>query len=338
MSSTIHGGTIAEATALLYNPPMSVPSRSRVGGPLLVALGSAGWGAENLFRKRLDDLRLPSYSIVLFEHVLQVVFTLPWLLRNLAALRTAPRRALVYVFLSGAIGSSLGTVCYTAALDTVNPTVAAVLLNLQPVVSTIAGALLFAEKIEERFYAWAAIAVLAGVAIALPNYQAGGQLGAEGLTLVFATIGLWGFATAAGRGAMRELPLGLATPLRLWAGLVTTAGVIGVRALLGKGGLDAAPFFTAPVVESLLLLTTLTGVIPLFVYFAGLATTPASIAGYCEMLYTVSATFVSWKFLGGTMTWEQAAASAVLIGAIIQLNRVHRAEAPAAGAPLRKVA
>src|SRR5260221_55757 len=82
-------------------------------------------------------------------------------------------------------------------------------------------------------------------------------------------IVLWGFATAAGRGAMRELPLGLAAPLRLWAGLATTAAVLGLRVLAGKGGFGFAALNDWATARSLLLLTSVSGVLPLFVYFAG---------------------------------------------------------------------
>src|SRR5262245_45026853 len=115
---------------------MSRSTNRRFTGPALVSLGAAGWGAESLFRTRLDQLQLPAYSIVLVEHVLQVLYTLPWLVAGLRAARRArdaggaldrsggggggsgggarvfgiSRRALVYVLLSGGVGSSLGTV------------------------------------------------------------------------------------------------------------------------------------------------------------------------------------------------------------------------------------
>jgi len=123
---------------------------------------------------------------------------------------------------------------------------------------------------------------------------------------------------------MRELPLGLATPLRLWAGLLTTAAVVGLRALLHKGGLDFAPFVEWPVLRDLLLLTTVAGVVPLFVYFAGLKTTPASLAGYCEMAYTVSAAFVTWVFLDGKLNAHQLLEAAILVLAIVMLNQAQR--------------
>ena len=317
-----------------FSPPRRGLRNWRGRGPFLVALGAAGWGAENLPRKRLDMLHLPAYPIVFIEHLFQVVFTLPWLLKNAWLIKRAPRRALLYVFLSGAVGSALGTVCYTAALDTVNTTVAGMLLNLQPVVSTIAGAMLFSERIFRSFFVYAGLAVLAGVAIAAPGFHDLTHLQftiAPGLGLVFATVILWGFATAAGRGAMRDLPLGLATPLRLWSGLLTTGTVIVVRTLIGKGDFVLAPFLHWNVLGYFLLLTTLTGVIPLIVYFAGLATTPASIAGYCEMFYTLSATLIAWQFFGDKLLPHQAIAAFFLVAAILLLNRAAALRDPNSG-------
>jgi len=132
---------------------------------------------------------------------------------------------------------------------------------------------------------------------------------------------MWGLATTAGRGAMRDLPLGLATPLRLWAGLLTASLVLAVRLALGSDAWDPGAFLSRGAVENMLLLTTLTGVLPLVVYFAGLRTTPASLAGYCEMFYTLSATFVGWAVFGEKLWPHQIAAGLVLIVAIAMLNR-----------------
>jgi DME family drug/metabolite transporter len=312
--------------------PARSPTARDLQGPSLVALGAAGWGSELIFRRNLST-RLAPYPIVLLEHIVQVIYTLPWLLRYAWLWRRIPRRALWWVLLSGGIGSSLGTVCFTAAMAPsagVNSTAAVVLLNLQPVISTAAGAVLFGERIFRRFYLWAALAMLAGAAIAVGDGSYTKLRDAHlapGFLYVGATIVLWGFATAAGRGAMRELPLGLATPLRLWAGLFTTAIVLGLRSLAGHGGLDLHPLADARVLRDLLLLTSVAGVIPLFVYFAGLRTTPAAVAGYCEMFYTVSGALLSWAFLGSALNPIQIVATAVLVVAIIGLNRAQEPSA-----------
>jgi drug/metabolite transporter (DMT)-like permease len=236
----------------------------------------------------------------------------------------------LWVLLSGGVGSSLGTVCFTAAMakgSGINATAAVVLLNLQPIVSTCAGALLFGERISRRFYPCAATAIFAGAGMAIGDGTWASLRVTElsaGLLYVGATIVLWGFATAAGRGAMRELPLGLATPLRLWAGLFTTALVLGLRALAGKGGLGLGALGDGAVLRDLVLLTTVSGVVPLFLYFAGLRTTPAALAGYCEMCYTISAALVTWLFLGGSLNAHQALEAAILVLSIVMLNDAQR--------------
>jgi drug/metabolite transporter, DME family len=312
----------------------------RVTGPTLVALGAAGWGTEALFRRGLNA-RLAPYPIVLLEHLVQVVYTLPWLIKNAWLWRRIPRRALLWVVLSGGIGSSLGTVCFTAAMakdSGVNVTAAVVLLNLQPIVSTLAGAILFEERISRRFYPCAATAILAGAGMAIGDGSWASLRTAHvtgGLLYVVATIVLWGFATAAGRGAMRELPLGLATPLRLWAGLLTTAIVLGLRVALHKDTFGFAALAEWSVLKNLLLLTSIAGVIPLFVYFAGLRTTPAAVAGYCEMCYTISASLVTWIFLDGSLNAHQILEAAILILSIVMLNEAQR---PADRVALKKAA
>src|SRR5579871_6550430 len=166
-------------------------------GPALVALGAAGWGTEALFRQHLRA-RLAPYPIVLLEHVAQVIYTLPWLIRNAWLFRRIPRRALWWVLLSGGIGSSLGTVCFTAAMakdSGVNPTAAVVLLNLQPIVSTLAGAFLFQEQISRRFYPCAATAILAGMGMAIGDGSWASLREMHlsvGFIYVFATVVLWG--------------------------------------------------------------------------------------------------------------------------------------------------
>ncbi len=300
---------------------------SKPHGPVLVALGSAGWGTEALFRRHLNA-RLAPYPIVLVEHLLQVIYTLPWLVRHRHEIRSAPRRALVWVVLSGSIGSALGTICFTAAMSRssgINPTAAVVLLNLQPLVSTALGLLLFRERIRPLFYPLGAIAILSGAGLALGDAPwAALALGpSAGLLFTMGTILAWGFATAAGRGAMRDLPVEIAAPLRLWAGLATAALVVAAR---GEP-LELAPLTEWPVIRDFLLLTSVAGVLPLACYFLGLRSTPAAIAGYCEMAYTLSATFVTWMLLDGHLSGLQLFEALLLLAAIVLLNRAHSAPA-----------
>jgi drug/metabolite transporter (DMT)-like permease len=111
--------------------------------------------------------------------------------------------------------------------------------------------------------------------------------------------------------------------------LLTTGVVLGLRVLAGKGGIAMAPLHEWRVWLDLLLLTTVSGSLPLFVYFAGLRTTPAALAGYCEMFYTVTASVIAWAFLGGKLAPHQIVAGVILVGAIVMLNRVGAVEGDA---------
>ena len=171
------------------------------------------------------------------------------------------------------------------------------------------------------------LALAAGVLLALeqPTLRGLSSLrAAPGLGLVGLTVLAWGSATVFGRGAMRDLPLGVAAPLRLWAGLFTTALVIALRYAVVGDGIAGSALASAAVWRDLALLTTVSGALPLFVYFAGLRRTPAAIAGYCEMMYTVVATVIAWTLLpGGKLVLHQAIAAGVLLAAIVGLNATH---------------
>jgi hypothetical protein len=75
------------------------------------------------------------------------------------------------LFLSGFAGSAVGTIFFTLALKNGNPTVVNVILNIQPVISTIGAYLLFRDQLAPRFYFFAAIAILAGIFLSVDHSE-----------------------------------------------------------------------------------------------------------------------------------------------------------------------
>ena len=65
----------------------------------------------------------------------------------------------------------------------------------------------------------------------------------------------------------------------------------------------------------------LSGGVPLVVYFAGLALTRASTAGYFEMMQTLVAVIITWVFFGHALEWWQCLAGATLIAAVAMVQR-----------------
>src|SRR6202047_315071 len=192
-------------------------------GPWLVGLGAALWGTESAWRIPLNDL-FDAEVIVFWEHVLILIMFLPILLPRLGEVRKIAIRTWGYLLFSGFAGSAVGTVFFTLALKHGNPTVVNVILNIQPVISTLGAFFLFGDRLAPRFFLYAGIAILAGIflsveyptLIGVSFAQAGLTLG-TGYALICAFF--WGGSTVAGRGVMMGMPLRLASSTRIVVGL-----------------------------------------------------------------------------------------------------------------------
>src|SRR5256886_17673501 len=77
---------------------------------------------------------------------------LPLLLPNLGELRKINISTWSYLLFSGFAGSAVGTIFFTLALKHGNPTVVNVILNIQPVISTIGAFLLFGDRLARQFF------------------------------------------------------------------------------------------------------------------------------------------------------------------------------------------
>jgi drug/metabolite transporter (DMT)-like permease len=324
-------------------------------GPWLVALGAALWGTESAWRIPLDNV-FDADVMVLWEHVILVACALPFILPRLGELRRARWQTLAWLGFSGVAGSAVGTIFFTLALkretvvsfdsiasfltgigadsaagavprdEVVNATVINVVLNIQPVLSTAAAWLFFRDRLARGFYPWAALAVGCGVVLAIGDGHV-----IYGVHYALLTALLWGLSTVAGRGVMVELSLPLAAGMRVVIGLVATFAIVAVRGGLSADALwpvaaDAAPGKT---ITWLLLLAILSGGLPLVIYFAGLARTRASTAGYFEMLQTLAAAAITWTFFGDALAPHQLAAGLVLIGAVAMVQRAQSQRAHA---------
>jgi len=307
-------------------------------GPWLVALGAGLWGTESAWRIPLNDV-FDADVLVFWEHVILVLCALPLVIPRLGELRRVSARALGYLVFSGVAGSAVGAVLFTLALKYGHPTVVNIVLNLQPLLSTGAAFLLFGDRLARGFAPWAALAVLAGMAlVGFAPQTAGAHVGLidAGTWFALACALCWGLATVAGRGTMVEMSLPLAAGLRVIVGLVSMAVIIVVR---GKVGADvlwpaAAAAKSSKVVGQLLLLAILSGGIPLLAYFKGLALTRASTAGYFEMMQTLVAVVITWAFFNDPLLWEQVLAAVVLVAAVTMVQRAQASTALGRPEPL----
>ena len=302
--------------------------RRRSYGPWLVALGAALWGTESAWRIPLNDL-FDAEVIVFWEHVLILLMFLPLLVVRLKEIPRIDRRTWGYLLFSGFAGSAVGTIFFTLALKNGNPTVVNVILNLQPVISTLGACALFGDRLAPRFYLFAGLAILAGIFLSVTHplligssfEKAGLNLG-TGYALICALF--WGLSTVAGRGVMTGMSLRLAASLRVVVGLVCMTFTLLVFGKLQGVALwpAAAQAHPTTAIGALILLASLSGGIPLLIYFEGLRLTKASTAGYFEMMQTLAAVCITWGFFHAALRPHQVIAALVLIAAVTMVQRV----------------
>ena len=304
-------------------------------GPWLVGLGAALWGTESAWRIPLNEL-FDAKVIVFWEHVLILIFFLPILIPRLSEVPKVQARAWGYLVFSGFAGSAVGTIFFTLALKYGNPTVVNVVLNVQPVISTIGAFLLFGDRLAHRFFFYAAIAVLAGifVSVAYPamigvSFERAGLNVGSGYALICALF--WGLSTVAGRGVMIGMSLRLASSMRIVIGLACMTLI-----LLGYGKLNGAALWPPPAqahsgkaIVLLFFLASISGGIPLLIYFKGLHLTRASTAGYFEMMQTLAAVCITWGIFHATLHPHQVVAAMVLIAAVAMVHHVQQQIEPA---------
>ena len=296
-------------------------------GPWLVGLGAALWGTESAWRIPLNEL-FDAQVIVFWEHVLILIMLLPLLLSRLADLPKINARTWGYLIFSAFAGSAVGTIFFTLSLKYGNPTVVNVILNIQPVISTLGAFVLFGDRLTPRFFFYAGIAILAGIFLSVEHptligesfEKAGLNLG-TGYALVCALF--WGLSTVAGRGTMVGMPLRLAASLRVAFGLICMTFILLVYGKMNSASLwpPAAQAHMTTAIGAFILLATISGGIPLLIYFEGLRRTRASTAGYFEMMQTLAAVCITWGFFHAALHSHQVIAGIVLMAAVAMVQK-----------------
>jgi DME family drug/metabolite transporter len=291
-------------------------------GPLLIALAALLWGTDSLYRFPAASNLDPTY-IVFWEHVLGLAVLFPWiwLKQRPAMFRLGGIKGWLSAMIAGVGGGAIATVLFTASFRWLNPSVIILLQKLQPVFVILLAGLFLGERPPRSFYPWAAVALVAGFVLSFPDldlsFLSSDSLHAKGVTYALGASLIWSVTTVAGRALLKRTTPGLATFWRYSFGTLT------LMAIMMAAGISADP---APVWSSqsnlvaMLYLSFVTGLIPMVLYYRGMANTPASIVTFVELLYPVSAVLINMAFLDAALTPVQLGAGAVLLVAVTAIS------------------
>jgi drug/metabolite transporter (DMT)-like permease len=130
---------------------------------------------------------------------------------------------------------------------------------------------------------------------------------------------------------MIGMPLRLAASMRVVVGLICMTLILLLYGKLNRVSLwpPAAQSHMTTSIVALLLLASISGAIPLLIYFEGLRLTRASTAGYFEMMQTLAAVCITWGFFHAALHWHQVIAGIVLMAAVTMVQRAQATGEPA---------
>ena len=312
-------------------PPTSILSYTQSNmnnyrtGPWLVALASLLWAIDAPFRKYLTG-ELSSTTIVFMEHLLISLVVLAWLwpqLKELKNLKWPQWLALIFVSLGG---SALATIFFTQSFHYLNPSVAILLQKVQPLVAILLAVIVLKEKLSQRFWLWALLAIGGAYVVTFPDLSVTGLTlsgGSLGVVLALLAAFFWGGSTVFGRYLLRALSFKAMTAVRFLAALVFLFGV-----QLYYGRVNEISLASGRDWSFVFIIAIVAGFISLFIYYRGLKFTSASVATLAELTFPVAAVVVNWIFLDATLTLMQIIGSAVLLFAIAKLSLVNVNIAP----------
>lgn len=289
-------------------------------GPVAVVGAAFLWSLDGFLRRQLFSL--PPSVVVFWEHLLGLVVLIPiiiWLWRGFKTLNRSQWLTIIVVAL---LSGALGTIFYTAALGKINfiPFSVVVLLQqTQPLFAILAAALLLKEPLTKRFWALAAVAIVAVYFVSFPNLRVNIATGTGTLTAALLALGAaasWGSSTALSKYSLKGTPF-----LNITAARFAFAPIFALlfTAILGKTSQLTA--ITNTQWLYLLAITFSTGLVALAIYYFGLQRVPASRSTILELTWPVSAVLVGYLFLGERLGVTQLIGSVALIAVMSKIAK-----------------
>jgi DME family drug/metabolite transporter len=297
--------------------------RVAAGGFALVAVASALWGTDALFRRALA-LELPAASVVFAEHLFLVLLCAPLWRRAFRAARLLDIRDWIAVLLIGVGASAVATALFTAAFQYGDPTTPLLLQKLQPVVAILGAHLLLGERLLPRYAVYFVFAACGAYLITFPDAT---QISAGRLAPALLALGaaaLWGMGTVLGRGMSARVDVLTLTTLRFGVGLPASAAVV----LIVEGS-DGYAVYAAGDIIPLLLLAIVPGLLAILLYYRGLSRVPAAAATLAELTFPLSAVLIGYLVFDDVLSGTQWLGVAVLSATITTMSLLgHRHSRP----------
>jgi drug/metabolite transporter (DMT)-like permease len=270
-----------------------------------------------------------STQLVLMEHVILVVCSVPllWLARG--QILRLNRRQWAAIAAIGVGASGLATVLFTMSFGYGHFIETLLLQKTQPLIAILLASFWLRERLSATAWILVPVALIGAYLIAVPDplhpEQAWADFHVAAALFALGASALWGAATVFGRYALHDVSFTALTGLRFSTALPALAVL-----LLVLGGLPAFGTYRVSDAPLYLGLALLPGLLGMLFYYRGLASTPAAMATLAELAFPITGVLVNLYLVTPrqTITALQIAGIVILWLALAILDRVN-ARAPA---------
>ena len=292
----------------------------RINGIILVAIGAALWGMDSVFL--VDLLKyFTSIEIILFEHILLALFSVPvlWLGRHqLRGLGWKGWGALLFISWGG---SAIASIIFTEAFLYGNASVVLILQKLQPIFAIFLAKWILKEKLPRHFQ-WFLLVALIGTYLLTFGFSAPSGLSDVriiGSLLAIGAAVLWGGSTVMGRLLLNHMKFETVTAARFFMALPLLFAMV---LFANPNWTQLGQHIIIPVAFLNVLFQALfPSLISLLLYYKGLSTTKASYATIAELAFPATGLILNWVVLHQGLTWGQFTGFAIVWFVVFQIAR-----------------
>ncbi len=289
---------------------------------LLIFIAAILWASDAPFRVGLTE-SLSSSTIVFLEHIIALLIVtplLPSVWREVRILQLTDWLAILFI---GIGGSAVALFLFTESFAYMNPSVVILLQKLQPLIAIGLATVVLKEVLTRHFWVWTGVALAAAYVISFPTLVPQLYVGEQfnpsliGAALALAAAFLWGASTVFGRYVLKTVGFKTMTYLRFLVGSIFL-----LLLTVKQGTLAEIPTMTRHDWFFMLIIAFTSGAVALYIYYRGLSGASASTATIAELGFPVGAVVVNYFFLDATLSLVQILAVAVLLFAVLRLNRI----------------
>jgi drug/metabolite transporter (DMT)-like permease len=298
----------------------------QLAGSLAIMLAALFWSIDGLFI-RPQFYVLPAALVVFLEHCLGFIVLSPFVFIYWPKIKSLSHKSWMALGWVSLFGGMIGTIFITKAFfaamaGEVSFATVVILQKLQPIFALFLARILLKEKLDKKFYAWAAVAIAASYFIAFAKTGldiSNIDWSRSGALFAFIAAFAFGSSTVFGKRVANHLDYKAVAALRF--GLTSLLVLILV---LLDGSFTSFGAVSVHQWELLGLIVLTSGAGAMFIYYFGLRRVPASAATILELFWPFSALVLDYVFNHNYLNWQQSLALVVLTVAFYQISVLGR--------------